>query len=74
MRAETASLSEEASLALSRNALRQAAWSIAERAELLALEMEEGRVADLGGAEALRLFAAVVRMLTDDVLVPAGHG
>ncbi len=73
MLTDIAVLSEDARLALSRAALREAAQAIAERAVLLAQEMEEGSVADLGGPEALRLFAAVIRMFSQDALVPVGN-
>ena len=56
------SLSDDAQLALSRQAMRRAAETIAEQAELLAREIEHGTLDDRGGPEALRLFAAVVRV------------
>lgn len=49
-------------LALSHDALRQAAETLAGHAEMLAVEMEHGVLRDQGGADALRLFAAVVRV------------
>lgn len=55
-------LSDEIQLALSREALRHAAETIAEQAESLAGEFEGGGLTDRGGAEALRLLAAVVRV------------
>jgi hypothetical protein len=66
-------LSEDLQIALSRAALSRAATTIAEQAEVLADEMECGALADRGGPEALRLFAAVVRLGDQDELVPAGH-
>lgn len=66
-------LTEELQLALAREALRRAAETLAEHAELLALEMETGALRDQGGPEALRLFAAVVRATTEDGLGPVGH-
>jgi hypothetical protein len=42
--------------------LQRAADSIASQAEMLADEIERGTLADHGGANALRLFAAVVRV------------
>lgn len=54
-------LSDEMQLALSSAALRQAVNTIAGQAELLAGEMEAGTLADLGGPDALRLLAVVVR-------------
>ena len=55
-------LSDDAQLALSRQAMRRAAETIAEQAELLAQEIEFGTIDDRGGPEALRLLAAVVRV------------
>lgn len=59
-------LSEPLQLALSRDALRQAAETLAEHAEMLAAEMEHGTLHDEGGADALRLLAAVVRVTNQD--------
>jgi hypothetical protein len=67
-------LSEALQIALSREALHRASTTIATQAEVLAGEMECGGLADRGGADALRLFAAVVRMEGRDDLAPAGHG
>ncbi len=66
-------LSEELQLAISQEALLRAADTIAGQAEILAGEMECGGIADRGGAEALRLLAAVVRGTGRDSF-PAGHG
>jgi hypothetical protein len=66
-------LSEDQQLELSREALCLAAASIASQAEVLADEMENGNLADRGGPDALRLFAAVVRVGGQDEFVPAGH-
>jgi hypothetical protein len=55
-------LSDQAQLALARTALVQAAETLAVRAEALAREMEAGCMRDRGGPDALRLFAAVVRL------------
>ncbi len=66
-------LSDEAQIALSRAALHRAVAAIAAQAEVLADEMEYGELADHGGADALRLFAAVVRINDAPDLVPAGH-
>jgi len=54
-------LSDELQLALSSAALRQAVHTVAGQAERLAGEMEAGTLADLGGPDALRLLAEVVR-------------
>jgi len=66
-------LSEELQLSLTREALRRAAETIAGQAEMLAVEMDCGGIADQGGAEALRLLAAVVRFAATDRYGPAGH-
>ncbi len=71
-------LSDDLQLALSREALRRAAETIAGQAEILAGEMENGGLADQGGPDALRLLAAVVRTTgrtTPDLsgYGPAGH-
>jgi hypothetical protein len=54
-------LSDEAQLALSREALQQAADTMVGQAEILAEEMRQGTLADRGGPEALTLLAAIVR-------------
>ena len=66
-------LPEVLQIALSRAAFHRAAATIAEQAEVLAEEMECGSLADRGGPDALRLFAAVVRVGGQDELTPAGH-
>ncbi|MCK8788142.1 hypothetical protein M0638_27700 [Roseomonas sp. NAR14] len=67
------SLPDEIQLAISREALRRAAETLAEHAELLAEEMDHGALADRGGPDALRLFAAVVRATNDGGMAVAGH-
>ncbi|MCU0888241.1 MAG: hypothetical protein MUC64_09550 [Rubritepida sp.] len=57
---------DELQLVLAREALRRAAETLAEHAELLAVEMEAGTLRDRGGPEALRLFACVVRATSLD--------
>jgi hypothetical protein len=64
---------EELQLVLSREALRRAAETLAEHAELLAEEIDRGTLADRGGPDALRLFAAVVRATQQDAFGPVGH-
>lgn len=65
-------LSDEAQLRLARGAMHRAAATMAQHAELLAEEMECGAIADLGGADALRLLAKMVRLSGQDTLIPAG--
>jgi hypothetical protein len=67
-------LSENVQLMLSRQALQRAAETTADQAELLADEIEGGRLPDCGGPEALRLLAAVMRVTNQSQAVPAGHG
>ncbi len=64
---------DELQLVLAREALRRAAETLAEHADLLALEMEGGALNDRGGPDALRLFASVVRATNLDGLGPVGH-
>ena len=64
--AEWTVLPDEVQLTLSREALKRAAATLAQRAELLAAEMEDGLLIDRGGPDALRLFAAVVRATNED--------
>ncbi len=68
-------LSDDLQLILSREALRRAVETIASQAEILAAEMEEGGLADLGGPEALRLLASVARATGEEGLAmpAAGH-
>ncbi len=66
-------LSDELQTTLTREALRRAAETIADQAEMLAAEMESGLLTDEGGVEALRLLAAVVRFADTDRYGPAGH-
>ena len=67
------SLPDEMQLVLSREALRRAAETLAEHAVLLAEEMDRGTLADRGGPDALRLFAAVVRATNDAAFGVVGH-
>jgi hypothetical protein len=64
---------EDLQVGLAREALNRAVEMIAEQAEALADEIERGSLTDRGGPNALRLFAAVVRIDGADELAPAGH-
>ncbi|MFL1461977.1 hypothetical protein ACI6QG_07225 [Roseococcus sp. DSY-14] len=64
---------DELQLALAQEALRRAAETLADHAEVLALEMEHGILADRGGPDALRLFAHLVRATSLDSIGAAGH-
>jgi hypothetical protein len=73
MPADWHTLSNAAQLALARAALHRAAETIANQAEVLADEMENGALNDPGGPDALRLLAAVVRGADQDPFAVAGH-
>jgi hypothetical protein len=66
-------LPDELQLSLAHAALNRATANIASQAEVLADEIECGNLSDHGGADALRLFAAVVRVGGKDELAVAGH-
>jgi hypothetical protein len=66
------SLPEDLQIALSREALYRAAEIIAAQAEAMAGEIEGGSLTDRGGADALHLFAAMVRASDGDALAPRG--
>jgi len=55
-------LPDELQLELAGQALVRAAETLAGQAECLATEMEDGMLTDQGGADALRLFAAIIRV------------
>ena len=73
MIADWNTLSEPLQLYLAQQAFRQAAETIAGQAEVLASEFDTGALADRGGAEALRLIAAIVRALGPDTAHSSGH-
>lgn len=66
-------LPDAVQVALAREALARAIMMIAEQADALAQEIECGNLADRGGADALRLFAAVVRINGKDDFSAAGR-
>jgi hypothetical protein len=71
--ADWTSLTDDQQLALAREALRRAAETLADHAEVLAAEMDQGTLADRGGPDALRLFAAVIRATNQDAFGPVGQ-
>ena len=73
MPADWHALSNETQLILARAALHRAAETIAGQAELLAEEIDSGVLSDPGGADALRLLAAVVRGAEQDPFAVAGY-
>ena len=66
-------LNDGQQLALTREALRRAAETLADHAEILAAEMDQGTLADRGGPDALRLFAAVIRATNQDAFGTVGQ-
>ena len=74
MIAEWNVLPESLQLYLAQQAFRQATDTIAGQAEVLAQEFEDGTLADRGGAEALRLMAAIVRAIGPGSAPPPGLG
>ena len=65
-------LSDDLQLRVAQAALARAAMTLATQAELLAEEMESGSIADRGGADALCLFANLIRLSRQDPLAPQG--
>ena len=63
MLAEWNTLPEPLQLYMAQQAFSKAADTIAGQAEVLAQEFDTGALADRGGAEALRLMAAIVRAI-----------
>lgn len=70
---DRSAISDDLQLALACEAVNRAADTLAEHAELLAIEMETGALRDRGGPHALRLFAAVVRASSMDPMGLVGH-
>lgn len=66
-------LPDELQLVLAREAMTRAASTLADQAELLAAEMEEGTLQDRGGPDALRLFAAIIRATNADTMGTVGN-
>lgn len=72
MIADWNALPESLQLYVAQQAFRHAAETIAGQAEVLAREFDDGALADRGGAEALRLMAAIVRAIGPVGQQPAG--
>ncbi len=66
-------LSDELQIHLSRQALRQAALIVADQADLFAVQFLAGTLQDRGAADALMLFAALLRETSNECLTQAGH-
>jgi hypothetical protein len=66
-------LSDETQLALAQQAMRQAATIIADPAELFAVQFTTKTLVDRGAADALKLFAVLLRETSADCLRPMGN-
>jgi hypothetical protein len=66
-------LSEPLQLALAQHAMRQAATIIADQAELFAVQFATATLADRGAADALKLFAVLLRETSAECLRPMGN-
>jgi len=65
-------LSDDTQMHLARQAMQRASETIANHAEQLAGELESGDIGDLGGPEALRLLANMVRLTGREMFFAAG--
>jgi hypothetical protein len=66
-------LPEPQQLALAQQAMRRAAFIIADQAELFAVQFIAGTLQDRGATDALMLFAALLRETTHETLKPMGR-
>ncbi|HTZ70990.1 MAG TPA: hypothetical protein VMB71_10100 [Acetobacteraceae bacterium] len=67
------SLPEEMQLALAQQAMRRAATIIADQAELFAVQFTTHTLQDRGAADALKLFAVLLRETSAECLRPIGN-
>jgi hypothetical protein len=65
-------LPDDLQIMLAREALSRVVAIVAVQAEVLAEEIEQGNIADRGGADALRLLAAILHRLSTHPLPPLG--
>jgi hypothetical protein len=70
---EWQALSEEMQLLLAQQAMRQAAQIVADQAELFAVQFTQRTLADRGAADALKLFAMLLRETSAECLRPIGN-
>jgi hypothetical protein len=70
---EWQSLSDSLQLVLAQHAMRKAASIIADQAELFAVQFTSGVLADRGAADALKLFAVLLRETSAECLKPMGN-
>jgi hypothetical protein len=72
-KSEWHSISEELQLALAKQAMRRASVIIADQADLFAVQFANATLQDRGAAEAIRLFAALLRETSAECLKPIGN-
>jgi hypothetical protein len=72
-KSEWHSISEDLQLALAKQAMRQAATIIADQADLFAIQFITATLQDRGAADALKLFAALLRETSAECLRPIGN-
>jgi hypothetical protein len=66
-------ISEELQLVLANQAMRRASTIIADQADLFAVQFATAVLQDRGAAEALKLFAVLLRETSAECLVPIGN-
>lgn len=66
-------LSEGLRQSLARDAMREAAETIARQADILATAIDDGDLPDHGGGAALRLFAESIRTIREHLYGPEGR-
>ncbi len=72
-RTEWQSISEQLQLSLAQAAMRQASTIIADQAELFAVQFTTRTLHDRGAADALKLFAVLLRETSAECLRPVGN-
>jgi hypothetical protein len=66
-------LSDELQLLLAQQAMKRASFIIADQADLFAAQFASATLVDRGAADALRLFAVLLRETSAECLRPAGN-
>jgi hypothetical protein len=70
---EWQSISDQLQVSLAQAAMRQASTIIADQAELFAVQFTSKALQDRGAADALKLFAVLLRETSAECLRPAGN-
>ncbi len=66
-------MSDQLQLLLAQQAMRRASFIIADQAELFAAQFEDTTLMDRGAADALKLFATLLRETSAECLRPVGN-